>query len=75
MLRRPIIAGEDGNPVVVTERDRIQDDAIGGTAYYLGRAEIDIPLGSGARSLGLRPSVFVDIGAQIGVLIRRVERP
>ena len=31
--RRPILAGEDGNPVVITERDRIQDDAIGGTAY------------------------------------------
>ena len=61
------MAGEDGNPVVITERDRIQDDAIGGTAYYLGRAEIDIPLGSGARSLGLRPSVFVDIGAVFNV--------
>ena len=67
VLRRPIMAGEDGNPVVITERDRIQDDAIGGTAYYLGRAEIDIPLGSGARSLGLRPSVFVDIGAVFNV--------
>ncbi|MCH2487254.1 MAG: BamA/TamA family outer membrane protein, partial [Erythrobacter sp.] len=67
VLRRPIVAGEDGNPIVITERNRIQDDAIGGTAYYLGRAEIDIPLGSGARSLGLRPSVFVDVGAVFNV--------
>ncbi len=67
VLRRPIIAGEDGNPITVTERNRIQDDAIGGTAYYLGRAELDIPLGSGARSLGLRPSVFVDVGAVFNV--------
>lgn len=39
------------------------DDAIGGRAYYLGRAELEIPLGTGARELGLRPSIFVDVGA------------
>lgn len=44
-----------------------QDDALGGHAYYLGRAEIEIPLGTGARELGLRPSVFLDIGAVFGV--------
>ncbi len=44
-----------------------QDDALGGTAYYLGRAELEIPLGSGARELGLRPSVFVDAGAVFGI--------
>ena len=51
----------------ITDRDRIGDDAIGGNAYYLGRAEIEIPLGSGARELGLRPSVFVDVGALFNV--------
>jgi outer membrane protein insertion porin family len=50
-----------------TDRDQIGDDAIGGNAYYLGRAEIEIPLGSGARELGLRPSVFVDVGALFSV--------
>jgi outer membrane protein insertion porin family len=45
----------------------VLDDAIGGRAYYLGRAELEIPLGSGARDLGLRPSVFVDVGALWGV--------
>jgi outer membrane protein insertion porin family len=49
--------------VPVTDRNRIQDDAIGGRAYYLARAELEIPLGSGAKELGLRPSIFVDVGA------------
>jgi len=47
--------------------DAVTDDAIGGRAYYLGRAELEIPLGSGARDLGLRPSVFLDVGALWGV--------
>ena len=67
VLRQSIVADEDGNPVVITDRDRINDDAIGGTAYYLGRAEIEIPLGSGARELGLRPSIFMDVGALFNV--------
>lgn len=44
-----------------------QDDALGGTAYYLARAELEIPLGSGARELGLRPSLFVDVGSVFGI--------
>ncbi|MGB7409191.1 MAG: outer membrane protein assembly factor BamA [Pontixanthobacter sp.] len=43
------------------------DDAIGGNAYYLARAELEIPLGSGARELGLRPSIFVDAGSLFSV--------
>jgi outer membrane protein insertion porin family len=56
---------ENGLPVNVPrlERDSIQDDAIGGRAYYLARAELEIPLGSGAKELGLRPSIFIDAGA------------
>ncbi|QGY79732.1 outer membrane protein assembly factor BamA [Sphingorhabdus lacus] len=53
--------------VPVLERNRIQDDAIGGRFYYLGRAEVQIPLGSGAKELGLRPSVFMDVGSVFGV--------
>ncbi|WP_422344079.1 outer membrane protein assembly factor BamA [Parasphingorhabdus sp.] len=49
------------------DRDSVTDDAIGGRAYYLGRAELEIPLGSGARELGLRPSIFVDAGAVFNV--------
>lgn len=63
VLRYPYDA--EGN--LITDRERIGDDAIGGNAYYLGRAEIEIPLGSGARELGLRPSVFVDVGALFNV--------
>ncbi|RHW16570.1 outer membrane protein assembly factor BamA [Sphingomonas gilva] len=64
ILRSPYtgtVAG--GDQAVVTDRDRIVDDALGGRAYYLGRAELEIPLGAGARELGLRPSIFVDVGA------------
>lgn len=67
VLRQPIIADENGNPQIVTDRERIGDDALGGNTYYLGRAELEIPLGSGARELGLRPSVFVDVGALFNV--------
>ena len=58
---------DNGDPILITDRNRIRDDAIGGRNYYLGRAEVEIPLGTGARELGLRPSVFVDIGALWGV--------
>jgi outer membrane protein insertion porin family len=52
---------------LTTDPNAVLDDALGGRAYYLGRAELEIPLGSGARDLGLRPSVFVDVGALWGV--------
>ncbi len=45
----------------------ITDDAIGGRAYYVARAELEIPLGSSVRELGLRPSIYVDAGAVFGV--------
>lgn len=65
--------GDASTPDIVLDLDtaraenRLTDDAIGGNAYYLGRAELEIPLGSGARELGLRPSVFVDVGALFNV--------
>lgn len=43
------------------------DDALGGRYYYRGRAELEIPLGSGAREMGLRPSLFLDVGSVFGV--------
>jgi outer membrane protein insertion porin family len=42
-------------------------DALGGKAYYMGRAELEFPLSSKLRSLGLRPSAFVDIGSVWGL--------
>ena len=56
-----------GNPTYITDRRNVRDDAIGGRNYYMGRAEIEIPLGSGARELGLRPSIWTDVGALWGV--------
>jgi outer membrane protein insertion porin family len=53
----------DGNGAPVTDRDQVTDDALGGKAYYLARAEVQIPLGSSGEELGLRPSIFTDIGA------------
>ena len=47
--------------------NNVSDDALGGKIYYLARAEIEIPLGSGAREMGLRPSIFMDAGAVAGL--------
>ncbi len=64
-----VVDGRAVNSIVDfrTNRDSVTDDAIGGRAYYLARAELEIPLGSGARELGLRPSIFVDAGAVFNV--------
>ncbi len=43
------------------------DDALGGRAFYLGRLELEIPLGSTGSELGLRPSLFMDVGALWGL--------
>ena len=70
-VQRVFFEGQVVNGVAVnaplTDRNQIQDDAVGGRFYYLGRAELQIPLGSGARELGLRPSVFVDVGSVFDV--------
>ena len=58
---------EDGNAVLSTDPEQITDDALGGRAYYLARAELEIPLGAKGRELGLRPSIFVDVGALFGL--------
>ncbi|NLR71288.1 outer membrane protein assembly factor BamA [Novosphingobium sp. ERN07] len=62
VLRKYVING-----VEATDRNQWVDDAVGGKYYYLSRAELEIPLGSGARELGLRPSIYVDAGALWGI--------
>jgi outer membrane protein insertion porin family len=47
--------------------NKLQDDALGGRAYYVGHLEVQIPLGSGAREAGFRPSIFVDAGSVFGL--------
>jgi outer membrane protein insertion porin family len=57
----------DGNQVLNTDRSQFIDDALGGRAYYLGRLEMEIPLGAGAREMGLRPSIYIQAGALFGI--------
>ena len=38
-------------------------DALGGRAYYMGRLELEFPTSSSIRSMGLRPSAFIDVGS------------
>jgi len=54
-------------PSLVPGKDGYIDDALGGNAYYKGRLELELPLGNGARELGLRPSLFMDVGAVFGL--------
>ena len=64
---------DDDEPILLDAEDQTRDDAIGGRNYYLGRAELEIPLGAGAQGLGLRPSLFVDVGALWGVTTPALE--
>ena len=57
----------DADGKLVTDRKQIVDDAIGGRAYYVGRAELEIPMSSSIREMGLRPSIFLDVGALWGL--------
>ncbi|HEV8407674.1 MAG TPA: BamA/TamA family outer membrane protein, partial [Sphingomicrobium sp.] len=43
------------------------NDAIGGKAFYLGRIELQPPVSSSIKNLGLRPSVYVDVGSLWGI--------
>ncbi|WP_301090133.1 outer membrane protein assembly factor BamA [Sphingomonas sp.] len=67
VLRQYFTTDANGAQVLITDRDQIIDDALGGKAYYLGRIELEIPLGSGARELGLRPSVYVQAGSLFNI--------
>ena len=68
VLRQAYVDAEDGSIIPITDRDSaLSDDSLGGTAFYLGRAELEIPLGTGARELGLRPSIFLDAGSLFGI--------
>jgi outer membrane protein insertion porin family len=60
-------AGNITNVHLTADRSTITDDSIGGRAYYLARAELEIPLGASVRELGIRPSIFMDVGALWGV--------
>ena len=70
VVRKPLVADSSGNFALgstTTDKTTWTDDAIGGRYYYMARAEMEIPLGSGAKELGIRPSIFLDAGAVWGV--------
>lgn len=68
VLRKYYNRNADGTfGAITTNRDQWADDALGGRYYYIGHAELEIPLGAGAREMGLRPSIFMDAGAVWGV--------
>ena len=49
-------------PTLDTANGQITD-ALGGRAYYMGRLELEFPTSSGLKSVGLRPSAFIDAGS------------
>ena len=51
----------------LSKNGRLQDDALGGRAYYMGHLELQIPLGAGAKEAGFKPSIFADAGSVFGV--------
>ncbi len=59
VLREPLLADGTVDP----NRNNYTDDALGGETYYRGRVEVQIPLGAAGAELGLRPSIFTDVGA------------
>jgi outer membrane protein insertion porin family len=82
VVRKPFLTDSNGNalfsngtPTVNQDKDTWQDDAIGGRYYYMNREELEIPLGAGAKELGIRPSLFMDIGAVFGVVHPPLEGP
>jgi outer membrane protein insertion porin family len=64
VIRTPY--NDAGELVPAEDKNRITD-ALGGHAYYMGRIELEVPTSSGIRSLGLRPSAFIDIGSVWGI--------
>lgn len=63
-----------GNPRIrgfeqagIGPRDSLTRDALGGNVFYKGTLELYIPLGSGARELGIEASAFIDAGALFNV--------
>ncbi|HWU02061.1 MAG TPA: outer membrane protein assembly factor BamA [Novosphingobium sp.] len=67
VIRKPYTTDSSGKQIVSSDRSQWTEDSIGGRYYYLAHLEMEIPLGSGAKEMGIRPSVFLDAGAVWGV--------
>ena len=53
---------DDTGNIIETKRQSISDP-LGGHAYYSARIELEFPTSSGLRSLGIRPSAYIDAGS------------
>ena len=54
----------DANGALIETKDKNRIiDALGGNAYYMGRLELEFPTNSTLKSVGMRPSAFIDIGS------------
>ena len=62
-IRRNTYTGDVASGTQALNPDNRFDDPLGGKAYYLGKIELEPPLGSGISELGLRPSVFLQFGS------------
>jgi outer membrane protein insertion porin family len=62
-----ILTEVDFNQEVNAGGRRLVSDSLGGHAYYMGRIELEIPTSAGVRSLGMRPSAFIDVGSVWGL--------
>jgi outer membrane protein insertion porin family len=51
------------NTVALQTDKAVTTDAIGGKAYYMSRLELEFPTSATLRSVGLRPSAFIDVGS------------
>ena len=68
VVRKQLLPDATGAYTIVNnDKNSFSDDALGGRYYYLAHAELEIPLGSGAKELGIRPSIFMDAGAVWGI--------
>ena len=63
VIRKPTFLDANGNVIVSEDESTWTNDALGGQAYYLGKIEMQIPLGSTGAELGIRPSVYAIIGS------------
>ncbi|MGN6058945.1 MAG: outer membrane protein assembly factor BamA [Sphingomicrobium sp.] len=52
----------NGNVISAGPNNQVVD-AIGGKAYYMGRIELEFPTNATLRSVGLRPSAYIDVGS------------
>ncbi len=66
VVRIPYDSTGELKPINLNDKNIISD-ALGGHAYYMGRIELEVPVSASIRSLGMRPSAFIDIGSVWGL--------